>query len=119
MLFQRAGWTEREGWRNDMVGDDRYLQEDEDKKGDDRYEIKVPELGKGGQGCVYLATDMINDCLVAIKLLNSETSSEMTFLRRLLLEEAKLQRKLSTEKHPHPNIVYITDFRTINGEPAI
>jgi serine/threonine protein kinase len=88
--------------------------------GDDRYLIKGDPIDSGGQGTIYLAEDRLDgDCLVAIKVLNSETCSEMTFLRGLLVDEAKLQAVLSSEKNPHPNIVCIRDLRTFNDEPAI
>jgi predicted Ser/Thr protein kinase len=96
----------REGWQIDMIGDERF-------------KVEASAIDAGGQGAIYLAEDLFYNRKVAIKILNSETTSEMSFFRKLLTEEAMLLVKLSSPEHPHPNIVYIIDVRTFNDEPAI
>lgn len=87
-------------------------------KGDDRYELKR-KIGGGGQGTVWLAEDTIIGGDVAIKVLHSETVSDATYLRNLLLGEARLQAQLSNVARPHPNIVCIIDVRRLEDDIGI
>jgi len=87
-------------------------------KGDDRYELKR-KIGGGGQGTVWLAEDTIIGGDVAIKVLHSETVSDATYLRNLLLGEARLQAQLSNVARPHPNIVSIIDVRRLEDDIGI
>ncbi|MCX5759969.1 MAG: serine/threonine-protein kinase, partial [Gemmatimonadetes bacterium] len=65
-----------------------------------RYSIDR-ELGRGGMGVVYLATEVDLDRLVAIKLLPPDRAADAV-LRERFLREARLAAKLS-----HPNIIPI------------
>ncbi len=65
-----------------------------------RYSIDR-ELGRGGMGVVYLATEVHLDRLVAIKLLPPDRAADAV-LRERFLREARLAAKLS-----HPNIIPI------------
>ncbi len=63
-----------------------------------RYEIKSL-IGTGGMANVYMAYDMQNDCIVALKMLKDEHKNDGEFLRRFE-REAQAVLMLS-----HPNIV--------------
>lgn len=73
-----------------------------------RFEI-VRELGKGGQGAVYLARDTQLDRLVAIKTLRS-----MGRDTEHLLHEARISSKLQ-----HPNIIPLYDAGEHQGRPYL
>jgi eukaryotic-like serine/threonine-protein kinase len=79
--------------------------------GDHRFVFSETDIlpgGKGGQGKVYQARDLLQGGgIVAVKILHNEDTADMTFLRQLLLEEAKLQASVSSVFRPHPHIVYI------------
>lgn len=73
-----------------------------------RFEI-LRELGKGGQGAVYLARDPQLDRQVAIKTLrNLERKTEQ------LIHEARIVSKLQ-----HPNIIPLYDFGEHQGTPYL
>ncbi|HET9788603.1 MAG TPA: serine/threonine-protein kinase, partial [Pyrinomonadaceae bacterium] len=55
------------------------------------------QIGAGGMGEVYLATDTLLDRKVALKLLPSEATSDQSRVRRFL-QEAKTASSLN---HPH------------------
>jgi eukaryotic-like serine/threonine-protein kinase len=59
------------------------------------------ELGRGGMGAVYLATDLALDRPVAIKVLPPELAVQPA-LRERFVREAKLAGSLS-----HPNIIHV------------
>lgn len=66
-------------------------------------------MGKGAEGTVYLCRDLLLNKLVAIKLLNVLTDTQLQAFQL----EARLLSKLD-----HPNIVRILDFgATLNGTP--
>jgi len=90
----------------------------EEIKGDDRYELKH-KLGGGGQGVVYLAEDTMYGGNVAIKVLHSETVSDPTYFRSLLMAEARVQTQLSNVQRPHANIVFIIDVRRLEDAVGI
>jgi len=77
------------------------------------------KLGGGGQGTVWLAEDTIIGGNVAIKLLHSETVSDATYLKTLLLSEARLQAQLSNIRRPHNHIVSIIDVRRLEDDVGI
>jgi len=72
------------------------------KKLDGRYEI-TELIGIGGMADVYKAIDIIDDRVVAVKILKTEFSNDEEFLRRFR-NESKAIAVLS-----HPNIVKIYD----------
>jgi len=72
------------------------------KKLDGRYEI-TELIGIGGMADVYKAVDIIEDKIVAVKILKNEFSDDEEFLRRFR-NESKAIAVLS-----HPNIVKIYD----------
>ena len=74
----------------------------------EHYKI-VEVLGKGGMGVVYKAFDLKLERFVALKILNSELTSNPHFLERFK-REAKHQAKLN-----HPNIVPVYGFTEENG----
>jgi serine/threonine protein kinase len=95
---------------NRNLGDDRYVFSEADK---------IPG-GRGGQGKVYRARDLIQGGgVVAVKILHNEDTADMTFLRQLLLEEAQLQASVSSVFHPHPHIVPIIDIRKFGRDLGI
>jgi serine/threonine protein kinase len=90
---------------SDAVGDDRLAI---GQKLSGRYRIER-ELGEGGMGVVYLATDeQIAGETFAVKVLKERLSTEAV---ELLREEARKTRKLS-----HPNIV---DVHSVNIDGTI
>lgn len=72
------------------------------KKLDGRYEISEL-IGMGGMADVYKAIDIIDDKIVAVKILKNEFSENEEFLRRFR-NESKAIAVLS-----HPNIVKVLD----------
>ena len=72
------------------------------KKLDGRYEISEL-IGIGGMADVYKATDIMEDKVVAVKILKNEFAGNDEFLRRFR-NESKAIAVLS-----HPNIVKIYD----------
>lgn len=68
-----------------------------------RYEI-IEQIGTGGMGEVYLATDQKLDRQVAIKILNEKFSQDNSNLKRFM-QEAKSASALN-----HPNILTIYEF---------
>ena len=73
------------------------------KRLDGRYEI-TELIGQGGMANVYKATDVLDNRIVAVKLLKREFSESDEFLRRFR-NESKAIAVLS-----HPNIVKIYDM---------
>ncbi len=73
---------------------------------DNRYEV-IGELGRGGMGVVYKATDLKMERTVAIKVSKDEYTER--FLR-----EARAVAKLS-----HPNIVVVHDYGEYDGRPYL
>lgn len=74
----------------------------------------LTELGSGGMGAVYKATDSILDKTVAIKVLKDNVNASSTQLQRFQ-QEAKASGKLQ-----HSNIVTTLDFGiTDNGCPFL
>ncbi len=71
------------------------------------YEI-VKQLGAGGMGEVYLATDKKLDRQIAVKILNEKFSRDATNLRRFVAE-AKAASALN-----HPNILVIHEIGEAN-----
>ena len=76
-----------------------------------RYRIDA-ELGTGGMGVIYRATDTLLQREVAVKLLS--TSGLGTEGRARLLREAQAVAKLN-----HPNIVSLYDAGEADGTPFI
>ena len=72
------------------------------KKLDGRYEI-TELIGVGGMADVYKATDIIDNKIVAVKILKREYAENEEFLRRFR-NESKMVATLS-----HPNIVKVYD----------
>ena len=66
----------------------------------ERYQL-LRELGQGGMGIVYEATDLLLERNVAVKILSKTDSTGDQ--RQLLLSEAKAAAKLN---HPHVVSVY-------------
>src|SRR5258705_3979326 len=66
------------------------------------------ELGQGGMAIVYLAHDLVNDQLVALKVLNPELAATLGADR--FLREIEVGRTLQ-----HPNIVGVIDSGEANG----
>ena len=81
-----------------------------DMIGGGRYTLRQ-EIGRGGDGIVWLANDEHLDQLVAIKRLPPELANNTVALRDLVSEVQKA-RMLS-----HPNIVRIHDFVKSADEP--
>lgn len=72
------------------------------KKLEGRYEI-TEQIGTGGMADVYKATDIVDNKLVAVKILKKEFAENEEFLRRFR-NESKAIALLS-----HPNIVKVYD----------
>src|SRR5689334_7994705 len=66
------------------------------------------ELGQGGMAIVYLARDLVNDRLVALKVLNPELAATLGAER--FLREIEVGRSLQ-----HPNIVGVLDSGEADG----
>jgi non-specific serine/threonine protein kinase len=77
----------------------------------DRYRIDA-ELGRGGVGVVYRATDTVLQRPVAVKVLAS-SATDPTFNLRLI-NEALVVAKLN-----HPNIVTVYDAGEHKGQPFV
>ncbi len=73
-----------------------------------RYKI-IRQLGRGGMAEVYLATDLLENMNVAVKILKAEFSTDAEFLRRFETE-ARAVSSLS-----HPNIVQVFGIGEENG----
>jgi tetratricopeptide (TPR) repeat protein len=77
----------------------------------DRYRLDE-ELGRGGMGIVYRATDLELERQVAVKILSaSATTSDG---RQRLLREARATAALN-----HPHIVAVYDVGETNGQPFL
>ena len=72
------------------------------KKLDGRYEL-LELIGVGGMADIYRARDIVEDRIVAVKILKTEFAGSDEFLRRFR-NESKAIALLS-----HPNIVKIYD----------
>lgn len=79
---------------------------------DNRYEV-ISELGHGGMGVVYKASDPKMDRLVAIKVMTAVSPGHEEFQERFLREARAIA------KMQHPNIVVVHDFGYHNGAPYI
>jgi serine/threonine-protein kinase len=77
-----------------------------------RYTIDA-ELGRGGMGLVYLATDSVLERKVALKMIAPGLDSLEVTARRFF-REAKLAAQLS-----HANTVHIYDLGDVEGVPFI
>ncbi len=77
---------------------------------DNRYEV-LRELGRGGMGVVYKATDTKMDRVVAIKVMIGNVAGREEYRERFL-REAKSVAKLQ-----HPNIVVVHDYGEHSGAP--
>lgn len=75
----------------------------------DRYQI-IEELGRGGMGVVYKASDTLLDRIVAYKVLPAHVQKNKKILD-MFLREARSAARLS-----HPNIVTIFDADEDRGE---
>jgi len=78
---------------------------------DPRYVLRE-EIGAGGMGRVYKAEDTLYGGYVAIKVIKRDSVTDDEFLIKSLKKEAQLQAKLCRPEK-HPNIVALTDLRTI------
>ncbi len=74
-----------------------------------RYQI-IEELGRGGMGIVYKASDTLLDRIVAYKVLPPHVQQDRK-IRDMFLREARSAARLS-----HPNIVTIFDADEARGE---
>jgi len=74
-----------------------------------RYRLER-ELGQGGMAIVYLAHDIVNDCHVALKLLNPDLAASLGVER--FLREIEVGKQLR-----HPNIVGVLDSGSADGKP--
>jgi len=79
----------------------------------DRFAI-IGQLGAGGSGIVYRATDLTLNEVVAIKMLRPEIVSEDALAREALKQELRLARRVS-----HRNVVRTHDFGMSRGVPFI
>jgi len=79
---------------------------------DNRYEV-LSELGRGGMGVVYKATDLRLDRLVAIKVMTAHIAGRDESIERFL-REAK-----SIAKMQHSNIVVVHDYGYHGEAPYI
>src|SRR5678815_6144405 len=77
----------------------------------DRYRLES-ELGRGGMGIVFRATDLQLQREVAIKVLPSASSSPDA--RQRLLREARAAAALN-----HPHIVSVHDVGEVSGFPFL
>ncbi len=78
----------------------------------DRYALRE-EIGRGGMGIVYLATDCELERAVAIKFLPSELAASPEAVR-MFRAEARAAAAMN-----HPNIVKIYDVAVVNDQPCI
>jgi tetratricopeptide (TPR) repeat protein len=78
----------------------------------DRYALR-DEIGRGGMGIVYLASDRELERPVAIKFLPSELAANPEAVR-MFRAEARAAASMN-----HPNIVHIYDVAVVNGQPCI
>jgi len=78
----------------------------------DRYELR-DEIGRGGMGIVYLASDRELERAVAIKFLPSELAAN-TQAVKMFRAEARAAAAMN-----HPNIVHIYDVAVVNDQPCI
>jgi serine/threonine protein kinase len=85
---------------------------------DVRYRL-LHEIGRGGQGVVWLAEDRNEGRKVAVKLLHAETAADARLLRELLDAEAELVLKVCPPDAPHPNIVPICDVRSFGDDVGL
>ena len=76
------------------------------------YEI-VREIGRGGMGVVYLASDTALNSPVALKVMHGETAWDED-QRARFLREAQIVRSLS-----HPGIVTVFQFHEFDGQLCI
>ena len=79
---------------------------------DTRYEIRE-EIGRGGMGIVYLATDTELGRPVAIKFLPGELAIDEEAVK-LFRQEARAAAAMN-----HPNIVHIYDVGMLGGRPCL
>lgn len=77
-----------------------------------RYEI-LGRVGSGAMGTVYRARDRKLDDVVALKMLNSESTRDPEQLERLK-SEIRLARRIT-----HPNVLRTHDFWELDGKPVI
>ncbi|MCP4903225.1 MAG: protein kinase [bacterium] len=75
----------------------------------ERYRIRG-ELGRGGMGVVYRATDMELDEDVALKVLKPEAFTQATEGVAKLRQEVRLARRIS-----HPNVIRVHDLVEADG----
>jgi tetratricopeptide (TPR) repeat protein len=78
----------------------------------DRYELR-DEIGRGGMGIVYLASDRELERAVAIKFLPSELAANPQAVK-MFRAEARAAAAMN-----HPNIVHIYDVAVVNDQPCI
>jgi tetratricopeptide (TPR) repeat protein/predicted Ser/Thr protein kinase len=72
-----------------------------------RYKL-IGELGSGGMAWVYLAEDLLEGKLVAVKILYPQLSQDVGFVQRFS-QEAKLAMSLS-QSAPQKHVVAILDY---------
>jgi tetratricopeptide (TPR) repeat protein len=78
----------------------------------DRYALR-DEIGRGGMGIVYLASDLELERPVAIKFLPSELAANPEAVK-MFRAEARSAASMN-----HPNIVHIYDVAVVNDQPCI
>jgi eukaryotic-like serine/threonine-protein kinase len=78
----------------------------------DRYEI-LGRIGAGAMGTVYRARDRKLEDVVALKMLNADSSADAEQLERLK-SEIRLARRIT-----HPNVLRTHDFWELDGQPVI
>lgn len=81
-----------------------------EKKGD--FLIKA-EIGKGGMGTIYYATDMMLNRDIALKVIHPQLTNNTQLMERFKIE-AMTQARMN-----HPNIVTIFSFSKIDGDNII